>query len=813
MYKCFLFVLLLLSTLQAGAQSCNYTLSGTVKDFHNGENLELVVVYITPLQKSVSTDAEGKFAIKDLCPGTYDLIVSHISCENKTIKVSLTEDKDIMIKLEHYVEELSNVNVEANLSDTSSETASIERVATETIEKYSGATLGDALATVEGVNILKTGNSITKPIIHGLFGSRVAIVNNGLRQQDQEWGVEHAPNIDLNNADDIHVVKGASALRYGGDAIGGTIVINPRRVLSKDTLMGKAILTAQSNGRGGTATASFNNFNESGWYQQGTITAKRLGDFESPDYVLSNTGSETYAANFTAGFKKFEYGIEANYSYYRAGIGILRSAHIGNSADLVRSINSGEPFVIRDFTYDIEAPKQEVDHHAIQLKAFKRFSDLGKLSLDYGLQFNNRLEFDIRRGERRDLPSLDMDLLTHNLAAYLAIDKYDDLTLEVGLDGMYQINTPDARTGVRRLIPDYNSFRIGSFTAAKWDFSKKWLFEAGVRYDYFDINAQKFYFTSRWEELGYDQQFPQFEVRQSTNQIYTEPEFDYNLLAFTVGSRYEMDDHQSLSFNLSTANRAPNPSELFSDGLHHALATIELGRLDLEKEASYKFNSNYQLNQNGFKLGISPHLNLIQNYIQLEPRGVEFTTRGSFPVEKYRQSDALVAGIDVTASYQFDKIRSNNSEQSITGVQPAALLSSSFSYIYGQDRDLDRPLIDMPPAQFQLGLTLYDAFLNDLDFEVGMNHVWEQKRIPDTDFMTDVIRDDGSIETVEVNVSQPPEAYTLLNAGVSYAFAKARLSLSVQNLLNTNYRNYLNQLRYYAEDVGRNVQLQFIYKI
>ena len=813
MYKCFLFVLLLLSTLQAGAQNCNYTLSGTVKDFHNGENLELAVVYITPLQKSVSTDAEGKFAIKDLCSGTYDLRVSHISCETKTISVTLAVDKNITVRLEHHVEELTDVNVEANLRDNSDETAIVQRVETETIEKFSGATLGDALATIEGVNILKTGNSITKPIIHGLFGSRVAIVNNGLRQQDQEWGVEHAPNIDLNNADNIHVVKGASALRYGGDAIGGTIVINPRRVLSKDTLMGKAILTAQSNGRGGTATASFNNFNKSGWYQQGTFTAKRLGDFESPDYVLSNTGSETYAANFTAGFRKFEYGIEANYSYYRASLGILRSAHIGNSADLVRSINSGEPFVIRDFTYDIEAPKQEVDHHALQLKTFKRFSDLGKLSLDYGFQFNNRLEFDIRRGERSDLPSLDMDLLTHNLAAHLAIDRFDDLSLEIGVDGMYQDNTPDARTGVRRLIPDYNSFRIGSFAAAKWEFSEKWLFEAGLRYDYFDINAQKFYFTSRWEELGYDQQFPQFEVRESTNQIYTEPVFDYDLLAFTIGARYNVDEHQSASINLSTANRAPNPSELFSDGLHHALATIELGRLDLEKEESFKFNSSYKLSYNSFDLGVNPHINLIQNYIQLEPRGVEFTTRGSFPVDEYRQSDAFIAGVDVSASYQFDKIRNSESQQSVTSMEPAALLSSSFSYIYGQDRDLDRPLIDMPPAQFQLQFTLYDAFLNDLDFEVGMNHVWEQKRFPDTDFMTDVIRDDGTIESVEVNVSQPPGAYTLLNAGVSYAFAKARLSLSVQNLLNTSYRNYLNQLRYYADDVGRNVQLQFIYKI
>lgn len=81
--------------------------------------------------------------------------------------------------------------------------------------------------------VLKTGNSVVKPIIHGLYGSRVAIVNDGMRQQDQEWGVEHAPNIDINTASTIEVIKGASALRYGGDAIGGTILITPARVIAK----------------------------------------------------------------------------------------------------------------------------------------------------------------------------------------------------------------------------------------------------------------------------------------------------------------------------------------------------------------------------------------------------------------------------------------------------------------------------------------------------------------------------------------------------------------------------------------------------
>lgn len=821
MYR-FLCVLVCCFTLiTTTAQDCSYKLQGVVQDFHDGELLELAQVYITPLQRTVSTDAQGTFEINGLCAGTYKLRVSHVSCEPKTLDVTIDADKKITVKLEHHVEELNDVKVLADVHDDHDSTTATQQVATATIEINSAATLGDALSSVKGVTTLKTGNSVTKPIIHGLYGSRVAIVNDGLRQQDQEWGVEHAPNIDLNAADNIQVIKGASALRYGGDAVGGTILINPRRILAKDTLVGKAILSGQSNGRGGAATASFSNFNKSGWYQQGTITAKRLGDYEAPGYVLSNTGSETYAANFSGGFKKFDYSFEAGYSYYQANIGILRTSHVGNVADLVRSINAREPLIIRDFTYDIDAPRQEVFHHALRLKGFKRFSELGKLSVDYGLQFNNRFEYDIRR--TTDAPSLDIDLLTQNLAAHLKIDRFSNLTIETGIDAQYQINTPDVRsTGVRRLIPDYTSYRAGAFLSGLFKKGDHWIIDAGLRYDYYNIDAQKFYFNTRWEGLGYDEQYPQFEVRpDGASKILTNPVFDFHLFAFTAGAKYVLDSHQDLAINLSTANRAPNPSELFSDGLHHALATIELGRLDLEKEQSYKLNTVYHLNEGKFDFEINPYFNFIQNFVQLEPTGVELTTRGAFPVYQYRQTDARLFGVDAGASYTFDKFVAVDEESpypsndgEIAGkVRPSLTLAADFSYIHGTDLDLDRPLIDMPPAQFNLNATYYDLFIEDLDFDLSVQNVWEQQRFPDLDYPARTLNDDGTISEVIVEVSQPPPAYMLWNVGVSYAFAKARIRLSAQNLFNTEYRNYLNRQRFYADDIGRNIQLQFIYNL
>jgi iron complex outermembrane receptor protein len=813
----FMGLLLVFISTASLSQTCNFTLQGTVKDYHDGKPLELAQVYVISLQRTFTTAQDGTFTINGLCAGDFNLIVSHIDCDPKEVSISISADKRITVLLEHHVQELAQVNVIADVHNDKMTTQSTQRIDDKTLRSYSGASLGDALSSVAGVTTLKTGNSVVKPVIHGLFGSRVAIVTNGLRQQDQEWGVEHAPNIDLNAANNIEVVKGASALRYGGDAVGGTIIINPSRVIAKDTISGNLIAQGQTNGRGGSTSATINNYRESGWFQNGTFTYKRLGDFESPDYVLSNTGSETRAVNLRAGFKKFEYGIDLTYSYYDSEIGILRASHIGSVSDLISSINSRQPLRISSFTYDVNAPKQDVTHHSIQLNAFKRFSNLGKLTFNYGFQLNNRLEFDIRRGDNAGNASLDMDLMTQNAALHLLIDRWADTKIELGLDGAYQLNEPNPATGVRRLIPDYTSIKTGGFISAQHNLSEKWLLDGGLRFDYYNIDADKFYLNTRWESLGYDEQYPEYEVNVQGNQILTNPQLDFNLWAFTVGAKHIFNEHYDLSINLNTANRAPNPSELFSDGLHHALATIELGRLDLEEEQSFKVNTVFHLNKAGIDLNINPYINFVNNFIQLEPTGVELTTRGAFPVFQYRQINARLYGVDLNVRYDILKSVSINgsdianisgnleSDRRLIGLQ------ADFAYIHGTDTETDVALIDMPPAQFQLQATWYNALFNKLDFRAAFQQVWEQTRFPDLDYDVEVVNDQGVREERRVLISQPPSAFSLVNLGLDYTISNTELHLTANNILNTNYRNYLNRQRFYADEVGRDIQLQVIY--
>src|SRR5690606_33154577 len=91
------------------------------------------------------------------------------------------------------------------------------------LQQVQGTSLAAQLQSIPGVSMLQTGGTIAKPVINGMYGNRVLILNNGVRQQGQQWGAEHAPEIDPYIANQLTVVKGAESVRYGSDAIGGVI--------------------------------------------------------------------------------------------------------------------------------------------------------------------------------------------------------------------------------------------------------------------------------------------------------------------------------------------------------------------------------------------------------------------------------------------------------------------------------------------------------------------------------------------------------------------------------------------------------------
>lgn len=776
------------------SQTCNSTLYGTVIDFHDGSPLPGATVIVAGPELAVVSDLDGNFIVTDLCNTTYTLQISHPECATQAFTLELRGNLTKKFRLEHHLEELNQVMVTAKAFTTKSETLLENTITQKTIENNSSGSLGDVLSSLSGVSSLTTGNAVVKPVINGLHSSRVTIINNGVRMQDQEWGPEHSPNIDLNTAGYITVIKGASALQYSGDAIGGVVVAEPVRTPLIDSLYGKSIFTAATNGRGTSFTSTLTKSYQNGWYGTVQGTIKRFGDFETPDYVLSNTGIFERDMSVRLGVNRLTYGIEGYYSLFKNEIGILRASHVGGAEDQITAIESNTPLIVRDFTYKIDVPRQDVTHHLARVSAFNKFDNFGKVTVQYDFQKNNRFEYDIRRGSDADKPSVDLELTSHHLSTDLVTDFSEAFTVKTGFSGEYQNNFADPTTGVRRLIPDYDQYKAGIYAIADLEISEKLLLEAGGRWDYTYMDVFKFYRTSFWESRGYDVLFPNIVVEDLNDQVLTNPELTFNNFSATAGFTYRFSNVYQLFFNYSLATRAPNVSELFSEGLHQGASRIELGDLRFVPETANKLSLTLQRKGDNFSFAVNPYINFIEDFMLIEPTGIQQTIRGNFQVWEYRQTRATLAGIDVDFSAKITENLQFNHQ---------------FAIVKGYDKVKEEPLINMPPASIENELAYRLKKFKNFRFSLKSAYVFAQNEYPNNNF--DVfLPQSQTFETVDV--STPPAAYHLLHADTGLQLklnskTNLDLGLKVSNLFNTSYRDYLNRLRYYADDLGRNFSL------
>lgn len=744
--------------------------------------------------KSTNSKKDGSFIIRNIPNGPAKVLITYVGYKPIDTIIEVNGNLEINFKMKQKNEQLDEIVVK-HKNNYFNHSVSEQKIKEKTIEKFSSQSLGNLLKEVPGVSVLKSGNTVVKPVINGLHSSRVAIFNNNVKLEDQQWGMEHAPNFDVNAAGKITVLKGASALQYGGDAIGGIVIIEPFST-KKDTLFGKTIMTMESNGRGGTISSSLHkgNFCDWSWNAQGSF--KYYGDREAPDYTLSNTGNRE--ANFSGDLKytgkKFDFA--AYYSLYSATIGILSASHIGNVNDLYNSINNQTPSVTDDFTYSIKNPKQKVQHHLAKLNYNYYFKDGQSLALQYAFQFNNRKEFDLRTGVSNSKPALDLNLLTHTVNAdyKLSVDAWD---FKSGIMGLYQNNTANPNTGVRPLIPTYNKFDAGVYAVADNHLSEDFSIEVGIRYDFSTIEATKYYLKSRWEERDYSPQFDNFITGDFGTQWLTKPTFTFHNLSASIGTQYSFGEGYDWYLNLSRAVRNPNPSEFFSDGLHHSSGMIELGDLRLEQEKSNKISTSLQKKWQKVKINLNPFLNYIEDYMFLKPVGFETTIRGAFPVWEYQQTNALLTGVDFNSEWQISE-----------HWQHRLLLT----YVNGRDKTNNDAIIDMPPLTLNNRIQFSKKEWNNLTLELQSEMVFRQTQFPDNNFTTNII-ENGDFVPVEVDISTPPPAYHLLHFTSDFQFkvsehSLATLGFSVFNILDTSYRDYLNRQRFYADELGRNFQIQ-----
>jgi len=758
------FYFLSCSSFAQGTQAgCDLTLSGSVIDEHDKDGLSFAEIYLPELSRGTVADEKGHFRIDGLCSGRLLVRAMHLGCEPVERMLNLTKHEVVQFKLEHHAHELKEFEVARNRPDENvGQARNILDKAD--MEKNGGRNMAEMLGRLPGVNVLSTGPTIGKPVIHGLSGNRILTLNQGIRQEDQQWGTEHAPNLDPFSSDRITVVKGAASVQYGSDAIGGVIVTEPIALPRSAGMSGELRAGGQLNGAGGGGNAMLQGGMKGvrgvGWRVQGS--GKLLGDSRSPYYVLSNTGMNEQGFSGGIGYRNMRFNVSGYYSWFARELGILRASHIGNLTDLESSITTGTPWYIDDFTYTISSPRQRVQHHLAKTELGYAVSDRGRIVLTYGFQTDARAEYDIRRGNRSGVPALDLSLTSHT--GELVFNHWLGRKVhgKIGGSGLFQRNINQPGTGIRPLLPNYEKRSGGVFVVEHFPLSEKLELEAGARLE------GTFIEVARYTQEG----------------LYERPHHQYVNNAFSAGANWTVKDSVRLRANFSSAFRPPHVSELYSEGLHHGAAAIENGDRLLGSERSTKATLDVEARWFGGKLrtDVTLYVDRINNYIYLRPNGTALTIRGAFPVFNYVATNANLYGMDASLQYAFT---------------PRWSLRSRTSIVRGRDLVRNEWLFQMPSDRTENSLVWSKERAGKwsaLEFGLISTYVAQQLRVP-----------------ADLDYTAPPGSYHLVGfqASASKSMGKHELRFGVNgyNLFNTAYRDYMDRFRYYADARGMDLAI------
>ena len=302
------------------------TLTLRIEDAYKQPLASAVVHFIG---KHYISDAQGKVVISKLSQGKFPIKVSYLGFTDYESIIVIPAPQPYVITMQEEITQLTGTVFVKRIAKPVEVTSSIDKVK---LQQKSGEELAKMVSSVAGVSMIQTGATIAKPVIHGLHSNRILILNNEVRQEGQQWGADHAPEIDPSIADKITVVKGAEAVRYGSDALGGVIVIAPNRLPYGDGLHGELSPSFASNGRKLATTfkleSAIPGWHDWAWRVQGTL--KRSGDIRTADYVLNNTAAQEANFSVATGVQKEQGTAELFYSRYQNESSVFYGSHIGN---------------------------------------------------------------------------------------------------------------------------------------------------------------------------------------------------------------------------------------------------------------------------------------------------------------------------------------------------------------------------------------------------------------------------------------------------------------------------------------------------
>lgn len=744
------------------------TVSGKITDTKTGEPLAGASVTIEDAKLGTVTDSTGRYFLRNVPVGHHLIEVSFTGYSSVLEHLDIIADKELNISLTSSIIEYQAVTVTGVSTSTSirKTPVPITIVRQDELLQTPSTNIIDALSKQAGISQVGTGPAISKPVIRGLGFNRVVVINDGIRQEGQQWGEEHGIEIDESSVNRVEILKGPASLMYGSDALAGVINIISNVPVAEGTVKGNVLGNYQTNNHLYTTHAGIGgNQNGFGWNAYGSL--RSAGDYknEYDGKVLNSPFNEKNYGAFVGLNKSWGYS-RLLWNSFNQDLGVIEGERDELTGKFL--VFAGTPEERIAIENDLQSrkplpPFQKVNHNKFILD--NNFNiDNSRLKIILGYQDNKRKEFAEVEEQQQNNPELFFDLKTTIYNVHWVLPEKNKWRTTIGFNGLSQHNE---NRGKEEIIPDYRFSDAGLFIYSQ-GFFNNYTLSGGFRFDNRSIDSK--------EEI--DNGTTKFEAFKKS----------FSNFSGGIGISYEPSQTVTLKANIGRGFRAPNLAELASNGAHEGTNRWEYGSKNLKSEQSLQLDGEVDLNNEHLTLGMNVFYNRINNYIF------------------YRRLNSVFGGDSIVVDDNGEELQSFQFDQ-------------SNARLYGFEISLDLHPHPLDWLHFENKLSFVRGKFNNNIFESD-----NLPQIPAPRWLSELRADfkkagknfrnfyimmeaDNNLKQENAfyayNTETATPGYTLLNVGVGTDLANKNktvfsIHLSVNNITDKAYQNHLSRLKYTA---------------
>lgn len=517
------------------------------------------------------------------------------------------------------------------------------QISREFLQQNFAGSLMQTLEGIPGVKAMAIGSGQSKPTIRGLGFNRLAVAEDGIKHEGQQWGDDHGLEIDQFAIDRAEVIKGPGALLYGSDAIGGVLSLYTNHVPT-ERFSGSVQLFGRSNNEQLGLSAKIGG-RLGCWFYRANATLIDYADYKVPtdsiqyysywiklkDQRLRNTAGCERDGSVMLGYAGYNFHTDVRVSDSYAKSGFFANAH-------------GLEVRLSDIDYDhsrrdIDLPYQWVNHLKVLSHTTWR-NDVTSFELNLAYQNNLREERSepVSHGympqpdnslERR----FDKSTYTAGMQLRRTLGNHE---LRGGLSGEYQHNR---RGGWGFIIPDFETLSLGGFVMDRYTISENLILNAGLRYDYAMTHIHSY---QDWYKTPVDGDSVYIERSSNMRR-------HFSSLTWSAGVNYSS-GLWVMKLNVGKSFRVPIPKELGANGINYHIFRYERGNPDLDPEESYQVDASISWGNDDWEVQVDPYLNYFPNYIYLNPTSQYVE---GLQLYNYTQAKVLRYGLEAQVKWLF----------------------------------------------------------------------------------------------------------------------------------------------------------------